>query len=53
MAAKEREEINGMAKQKMARQRSKEGANHLEQKSIRIQWKALMEGNIMQWMDKA
>ena len=49
VATKERKEI----KLKMARQHSKEGGNHLEQESNRRQWKVLMEGYILQWMDKA
>ena len=53
VATKEREEIKGMTKQKMARSRSKGGRNHLEQDSIRQQCKALMEGYIQQWMNKA
>ena len=53
VAAKEREEIQGMTKQKMARRHNKEGGNHLDQKATdRGQWKALMEGYILQWMDK-
>ena len=35
VATKEREEIKGMIKQKMARRHSKEGGNHLEQESNR------------------
>ena len=35
MASKEREEIKGTIKQKMARRHSKDGGNHLEQESIR------------------
>ena len=35
VAAKEREEIKGTTKQKMARRHSKEGGNHLEQESNR------------------
>ena len=51
VATKEREEIKGTTK--MARRLSKEGGNHLERESNRGQWKALMEGYILQWMDKA
>ena len=32
---------------------NKEGGNHLEQESNREQWNALMEGYILQWIDKA
>ena len=35
MATKEREEIKGTTKQKMARCHSKEGGNHLDQESNR------------------
>ena len=35
VAAKEREEIMGTTKQKMAKRHSKEGGNHLEQESNR------------------
>ena len=35
VATKERTEIKGMTKQKMARPHSKEGGNHLEQEDIR------------------
>ena len=35
VAAKEREEITGSTKQKMARRLNKEGGNHLEQESNR------------------
>ena len=34
VATKEREEIKGTTKQKMARRHNKEGGNHLEQESI-------------------
>ena len=53
LATKEREEIKRTTKQKMARRHNKEGGNHLEQESNRGQWKALVEGYILQWMDKA
>ena len=87
VATKEREEIKGTTKLKMARLHSKERRNHLEQESNiqrtlegtdgglhpavdgqsldkrvatwnrkatdRGHWKALMEGYILQWMDKA
>ena len=50
---KERKEIKGTTKLKMARQHSK-GGNHMNKKVIdRGQWKALMEGHILQWMDKS
>ena len=42
VATKEREEIKGMTKQKMARRHNKEGGNHLEQESNR---QMTMEGN--------
>ena len=35
VATKEREEIKGTTKQRMARQHNKEGGNHLEQESNR------------------
>ena len=35
MATKEREEIKGTTKQKMARRHKKEGGNHVEQESNR------------------
>ena len=35
VVTKQREKINGTAKQKMARQQSKEGGNHLEQEGNR------------------
>ena len=52
VATKEREEIKGMTKQKMARWQSKEG-NHPEQESIRQKTMALMQGYILQWTYKA
>ena len=52
--ATKREEIKGTTKQKMARRHTKEGGNHLEQESNRQKTiKTLMEGYILQWMDKA
>ena len=51
VASKEREEIKRTIMQKMARRHNKEGGNHLEQESNRQ--KALMEGCILQWMDRA
>ena len=54
VAAKGRKEIKGTTEQKMARQHNKEGGDHLEQEGTdRGQWKVLMEGYILQWMDKA
>ena len=53
VAAKEREEIKRTTVQKMARRHNKEGGNHLDQESNRGQQKTLMEGYILQWMDKA
>ena len=41
VATKEREEIKGTTKQKMARRHNKEGGNHLEQESNR---QTTMEG---------
>ena len=35
VVTKEREEIKGKTKQKMARRHNKEGGNHLEQENIR------------------
>ena len=53
VATKEREEIKGTTKQKMARRHSKEGGDHLDQETNRGRRKALMEGYILRWMDKA
>ena len=54
VAIKEREEIKRTTKQKMERLHNKEGGNHLDRKATdRRQWKTLMEGYILQWMDKA
>ena len=54
VATKERKEIKRTTKQKMARRNNKEGGNTWNRKaSDRRQWKALMEGYILQWMDKA
>ena len=53
VATKEREEIKRTTKQEMARRHNKEGGNHLREESNRGQWKTLMEGYILQWMDKA
>ena len=54
VATKEREEIKGTTKQKMARRRHKEGGNHLDQESNRQKiMEELIEGYILQWMDKA
>ena len=55
VANKEREGgIERMTKQKMARRHNKKGGNHLEQGSNRQkEMKTLMEGYILQWMDKA
>ena len=44
VTTKEREEIKGTTKQKMARRHSKEGGNHLEQESNRGQWKGIDGG---------
>ena len=44
MATKEREEIKGMTKQKMARHHTKEGGRRREPPETEKQWKALMEG---------
>ena len=54
VATKEREEIKRTTKQKMARRHNREGGNHLIRKATdRGQWKTLMEGYILHWMDKA
>ena len=42
VTTKEREEIKGMTKQKMARRHNKEGGNHLEQEGNR---QRTMEGS--------
>ena len=51
MATKAREEIKRTTKQKMARRHNKEGGNR--KATDRRQWKTLMEGYILQWMNKA
>ena len=54
VATKEREEIKGTTKQKMARRHSKEEGNRLEQESKRQKtMEGFVEGNIRQRMDKA
>ena len=55
VATKEREEIKRTTKQKMARRHNREGGNHqvIRKATDRRQWKTLMEGYILQWMDKA
>ena len=54
VATKEREEIKRTTMQKMGRQHSKEGGNHLEQESsIQKAMEDIDEGYILQWMDKA
>ena len=54
VATKESEEIKRTIMQKMARRHNKEGANHLEQESIRQRtMKDFDRGYIRQWMDKA
>ena len=50
VATKEREEIKGTTKQKMTR---KEGTTWNRKATDRGQWKALMEGYSLQWIDKA
>ena len=54
VATKEREEIKGTTKQKMARQHNKEGGTTWNWKATdRRQWKSRMEGYTLQWMNKA
>ena len=54
MATKRREEIKGTTTQKMARRHNKEGGTTWNRKATdRRQWKTLMEGHILQWMDRA
>ena len=54
VATKEREEVEGTTKQKMARCKTeKEGTTWIRTATDRRQWKTLMEGYILQWMDKA
>ena len=49
----EREEMKGTTKQKMARRHNREGGITWNRKATdRRQWKTLMEGYILQWMDK-
>ena len=56
LATKERKEIKGTTKQKMAKRHSK-GGNHLatwKRKAVDgIQWKELLDGYILQGMDIA
>ena len=54
VATKEREEIRRTTKQKMVRRHNKEGRATWNRKATdRRQWKTLMEGYILQWIDKA
>ena len=46
VATKEREEIKGTTKQKMARRHSKEGGNHLEQESNRQRTMGDIDGGL-------
>ena len=54
VAAKEREEVERTTKQKMADDiTEKEGTTWIRKAIDRRTWKTLMEGYILQWMDKA
>ena len=62
VAAKEREEIKRTTKQKMARRHNKEGkggggggggTTWIREATDRRQWKTLIDGYILQWMNKA
>ena len=54
VAIKEREEIKRTTNQKMARRHNrKEGATWNKKATDRGQWKTLMEGYILHWMEKA
>ena len=52
VATKQREEIKGVTKQKMARRHNKERTTWIRKATNRRQWKTWMEGYILQWMDK-
>ena len=52
VATKEREKIKRTTKLKMARRHNR-GWNHPRKATDKRQWKTLMEGYILQWMDKA
>ena len=47
VATKEREEIKGTTKQKMARRRNKEGGNHLEQECKRQRTMEGIDGGLL------
>ena len=51
VATKEREEINGTTKQKMAKRHSEEGGNHLEQKCNRQRTMEGINGGIHPTVD--
>ena len=54
VTTKEREEIKRMTKQKMADYiTEKKGTTWIRKATDGRQWKTLMEGYILQWMDKA
>ena len=54
VATKEREEVERTTKQKMQDDiTEKEGTTWIGKATDRRQWKTLMEGCILQWMDKA
>ena len=53
VATKERKEIKETIKMKMTRRQGKEGTTWNRKARGRRQWKALMEGYVLQWMDKA
>ena len=53
VATMEREEMKRTTKQKMARRHNKEGTTWKRKATDRRQWKTLVEGYILQWMDKA
>ena len=51
VATKEREEIKGTTKQKMARRHNKEGGNHLEQESNRQKTMEGIDGRLHSAVD--
>ena len=54
VATKEREEINGTTSRRWQDDiAKKEGTTWIRKATDRRQWKALVEGYILQWMDKA
>ena len=52
VATKEREEIKGTTKQKMARRHNREGGNHLEQESNRLTAMEDIDGGLHPAVDR-